>query len=432
MKLFRGSILHFTDSRNKTAGDHPWSSYQYFEDGILRIKNGKVVDVGATDVFVKQGLDITNCLDYRGKLIMPGFIDAHAHAPQTEVMASFGEQLIDWLDQYTFPAEGKFSDADYAQAATEFFLDQLVSNGTTTAMVYTSVFASSTQIFFEAAQKRNLRMIAGKVMMDRNAPEYLLDTAESSEIESRALIKAWHNKGRLSYCVTPRFAPTSTPAQLAAAGRLLQEADDIYLQTHLSENLSEIAWVKKLFPEAVDYVDVYDRFGLLTERSVFGHGIHLSDREIQELENAGASVAFCPTSNLFLGSGLLNLARLENGGVNVAIATDVGAGTSFSMLRTLSEAYKVLQLQGQPLPALKGLYMATLGNAKVLKLDHLIGNFEADKEADFNIIDLKTTPLEAYRQNLCHTLDEKLFALMMQASEHNIVQTYIKGELYRS
>lgn len=432
MKAFRGSILHFTDDHEAVPKTRPWENYQYFEDGVLLVDEGVVVVADRAEVLADQGLDLNMCEDYSGKLIMPGFIDSHVHAPQTEIIASYGEQLLDWLNNYTFPAELKFSDPNYAQPATEFFLDQLMSNGTTTAMVYTTVFRESTQLFFEAAYARNLRMIAGKVMMDRHAPTGLLDDAMSSEKDSRQLILQWHNNGRLSYCVTPRFAPTSSPEQLEAAGRILNDIPDVYLQTHLSENLGEIAWVKSLYPQAKDYLDVYDHYGLLTSRSIFGHGIHLSDREVGRLAETGAGIAFCPTSNLFLGSGLLNLARLESLGVNVSIATDVGGGTSFSLLKTLSDAYKVLQLQQQSLSVFKGLYMATLGNARALTLDRFIGNFSKGKEADFNVIDLGATPLQQYRKNNSRTLEEILFSLMILGDEHNISHTYIKGKRWRS
>lgn len=428
MKAFRGSILHFNDDHEAIYKTRPWENYQYFEDGVLLVDEGVVVVADRAELLADQGLDLNMCEDYSGKLIMPGFIDSHVHAPQTEIIASYGEQLLDWLNNYTFPAELKFSDPNCAQPATEFFLDQLMSNGTTTAMVYTTVFRESTQLFFETAHARNLRMIAGKVMMDRHAPAGLLDDAMSSEKDSRQLIHQWHNSGRLSYCVTPRFAPTSSPEQLEAAGRILNDIPDVYLQTHLSENLGEIAWVKSLYPHAKDYLDVYDHYGLLTSRSVFGHGIHLSDREIGRLAETGAGIAFCPTSNLFLGSGLLNLARLESLGVNVSIATDVGGGTSFSLLKTLSDAYKVLQLQQQSLSVLKGLYMATLGNARALTLDRYIGNFSKGKEADFNVIDLGATPLQQYRKKNSRTLEEILFSLMILGDEHNIFHTYIKGK----
>ena len=360
---------------------------------------------------------------------MPGFIDSHIHYPQTSVIASYGEQLLDWLNNYTFPTELQFSDPDFAAVAADAFLKFLLQNGTTTAMVYTTVFAQSTHAFFSAAEKMNMRMIAGKVMMDRNAPANLLDTPASSDADCRELIEVWHNNHRLQYALTPRFAPTSSPEQLAVTGKLYRDYPGIYLQTHLSENQQEIAWIKSLYPGARDYLDVYERYGLLGPRSVFGHGIHLSDDEVARLAQTQSGIAFCPTSNLFLGSGLLNMARLENAGIPVSLATDVGGGTSFSQLRTLAEAYKVLQLQGQCLHPLKGFYMATLGNARALQLDNCIGNFEKGKEADFILINLGTTPLQALRQSTAQTLSEKLFALMTLGDEQNIARAYIIGKL---
>lgn len=360
---------------------------------------------------------------------MPGFIDSHIHYPQARVIASYGEQLLDWLNNYTFPAELRFTDAEIAAHAAHEFLQLLLQNGTTSAMVYTSVFPQSTHAFFAAAEQLNLRMIAGKVMMDRNAPAALLDTPSSSEADCRALIETWHKHKRLQYALTPRFAPTSSPEQLGVVGKLYRAYPDVYLQTHLSENAQEIAWIKTLYPWARDYVDVYDHYGLLGARSVFGHGLHLSDVEVERLAQSQSGIAFCPSSNLFLGSGLLDVARLDRVGVAVSIATDVGAGTSFSQLRTLADAYKVLQLQGQNLHPLKAFYMATLGNARALQLDNCIGNFEQGKEADFILVNLNATPLQALRQQGTTQLAEQLFALMMLGDEHNIARTYIMGTL---
>lgn len=421
---FRAKILHFTNMPDPTTG----TGIEFYEDGVLVVEQGRVKALGDAQQMAGQGFDLASCRHFPDQLIMPGFIDSHMHYPQTQVIASYGEQLLDWLNNYTFPQEAKFSDAEFAAAAADDFLKISLQNGTTTALVYTTVFPQSTEAFFTAAQKLNLRMIAGKVMMDRNAPDYLLDTPEQSEKDCRALIERWHNNGRLQYALTPRFAPTSTPEQLAIAGKLYAEYPGLYLQTHLSENLQEIAWIKELFPHARDYLDVYDQFGLLGPRSVFGHGIHLSDEEVERLAQTGSGVAFCPTSNTFLGSGLLDMARLEQAGVPVSLATDVGGGTSFSQLRTLAEAYKVLQLQGQNLHPLKGFYMATLGNARALQLDNCIGNFETGKEADFIVIDLGATPLQSLRQSTAATITEKLFALMTLGDEHNIASTFLMGK----
>jgi guanine deaminase len=425
VSAFRAHILHFTAQPDPLTG----AGVEYFEDGVLLVEHGRVKAVGDARAMAQQGLDLTQCRHFPDHLLMPGFIDSHIHYPQTSVIASYGEQLLDWLHNFTFPTELQFSDPDFAAAAADEFLKFLLQNGTTSAMVYTTVFAQSTHAFFSAAEKMNLRMIAGKVMMDRNAPPGLLDTPASSEADCRELIETWHNQKRLQYALTPRFAPTSTPEQLALTGKLYREYQGLYLQTHLSENTQEIAWIKSLYPSARDYLDVYDHYGLLGPRSVFGHGIHLSDLEVQRLAQTHSGIAFCPTSNLFLGSGLLNMARLEDAGIPVSLATDVGGGTSFSQLRSLAEAYKILQLQGQNLHPLKGFYMATLGNARALQLDHCIGNFEKGKEADFILIDLGATPLQAKRQQHTKSLAEKLFALMTLGDEQNIARTYIMGKL---
>lgn len=424
-QAFRARILHFTDTPNPVTG----AGVEYFDDGVLLIENGHIKTVEHAETIQTAGFDLTQCQHFPEHLIMPGFIDSHIHYPQTDVIASYGEQLLDWLNNFTFPTELQFSDPNFAAAAAEQFLQLLLENGTTTAMVYTTVFAQSTKAFFHAAAQKNLRMIAGKVMMDRNAPSNLLDTVRSSEQDCRNLIETWHQQGRLHYALTPRFALTSTPEQLAITGQLYKDYPGLYLQTHLSENHQEIKCIQELFPKARDYLDVYDSFGLLGSRSVFGHGLHLNDRELQRLADTQSSIAFCPTSNLFLGSGLLDVNRVEAAQVPLSIATDVGGGTSFSLLRTLAEAYKVLQLQKQTLHPLKGLYMATLGNARALHLDSHIGNFTKGKEADFVILNLAPTPLQQTRQQKSKNLSETLFALMTLGDEHNIARTYIMGKL---
>jgi len=425
LQAFRARILHFTDMPDAVTQ----AGVEYFEDGVLLLENGRVKKVASAQAFADDGLDLRECEHFPKHLIMPGFIDSHVHYPQTDVIASYGNQLLDWLNQFTFPTELQFAEPEFAAIAAEQFLQLLLENGTTTAMVYTTVFAQSTEAFFSAAAKKNLRMIAGKVMMDRNAPAGLLDTPESSEHDNRQLIERWHQQGRLHYALTPRFAPTSSPEQLAVTGKLYRDYSDLYLQTHLSENHQEIAWIKQLFPNARDYLDVYDSFGLLGPRSIFGHGIHLSDVELNRLAETQSGIAFCPTSNLFLGSGLLDVARIEAAKIPLSIATDVGGGTSFSLLRTLAEAYKILQLQGQKLHPLKGLYMATLGNARALHLDSHIGNFAPGKEADFVVLNLSPTPLQLSRHKKTSCLADTLFALMTLGDEHNIARTYIMGKL---
>lgn len=434
LQLFRASILHFLDDPSETTSTS--TCYAYWEDGLLVVEDGKIKAVGDYSDLIGEykGSKITV---YNGKLLMPGFIDTHIHFPQTEMIASYGAELLDWLNTYTFPTEQKFEDKEYAAKISKVFLRQLLLQGTTTALVFGSVHKASVEAFFEEAQKQSLRMIAGKVMMDRNAPDYLLDTPESSYADSKALIEKWHGKGRLLYAVTPRFAPTSSKEQLAKAKQLLKEYPDVYLHTHLSENKEELAWVSELFPEADNYLDVYDRAGLLHSKSVFAHSIYLSESEWETLHHHDCSVAFCPTSNLFLGSGLFNIQAAERHKVRVGMGTDVGAGTSFSILETLQEAYKVNQLrkafpeegyEQEPLSSLKAFYLATLGGAKALHLDNVIGNFEEGKEADFVVLDLASSELLKFRLAQCKTLEEKLFVIQMLANDRIVTQTYILGQ----
>jgi guanine deaminase len=424
VKAYRAAILHSIADPAVVGVEQ---SYEYFEDGLLVIDNGQVANVAhAADLLpTLKGVDIT---EYRDALITPGFIDTHIHYPQTGMIASYGEQLLDWLNTYTFPTEQQFADKAHAADVAGIFLKELLRNGTTTALVFGSVHKQSVDAFFEAAEALNLRMIAGKVLMDRNAPDYLTDTPESGYADSKELIERWHGKGRLHYAVTPRFAPTSTPEQLTLAGKLLGEYPDLYMHTHLSENRKEIEWVKALFPERKGYLDVYDHYKLIGARSVFAHGVHLCDDECKRLAETGSAVAYCPTSNLFLGSGLFDLNKLEEYGVRVGLGTDVGAGTSFSQLQSLNEAYKVMQLQGKKLDPFKSLYLATLGGANALYLDDKIGNFESGKDADFVVLDYNATPLISYRMQQAKTLDEKLFALTMLGDDRAVKETFAAGQ----
>lgn len=423
VKAYRAAILH---SLADPAVVGVEQSYQYFEDGILLIENGKVAQVGAAAELLSKlaGVEVQH---YRDALITPGFIDTHIHYPQTGMIASYGEQLLDWLETYTFPTEQQFADKAHASDVAAIFLKELLRNGTTTALVFGSVHPQSVDAFFEQADKLNLRMIAGKVLMDRNAPDYLTDTAETGYAESKALIERWHGKGRLHYAVTPRFAPTSTPEQLELAGKLLGEYPDLYMHTHLSENRKEIEWVKALFPERKGYLDVYDHHRLIGPRAVFAHGVHLCDEECQRLAETGSAVAFCPTSNLFLGSGLFDLNKLEAHGVRVGLGTDVGAGTSFSQLQSLNEAYKVMQLQGKKLDPFKSLYLATLGGANALYLDDRLGNFLPGKDADFLVLDYNATPLISYRMQQARSLEERLFALTILGDDRAVKETFAAG-----
>ncbi|MEH6570185.1 MAG: guanine deaminase [Halioglobus sp.] len=429
MEAFRASVLHFIGDPDKVGEE---DSYQYFEDGMLVVDNGKVVAAGyAEDLipYLQRGTEIT---DYTNSLLMPGFVDTHIHYPQTEMVAAYGEQLLEWLNTYTFPVESKFSNPAYAREIAERFLNELLRCGTTTALVFGTVHKESVDAFFQACEERNLRMIAGKVMMDRNAPDYLVDTPQSSYEDSKALIEKWHDKGRLRYAVTPRFAPTSTPEQLAKAGQLLKEHPGVYLHTHMSESANEVVWVEELFPECDHYLHTYDDAGLLGRRSVFAHCIHLNDEEWDRLEETQSNIAFCPTSNLFLGSGLFNLKRAVEQNIGVGLGTDIGGGTSFSILQTLGEAYKVQQLRGEKLTPFKAFYLATLGGARALDMEDLIGNFKAGKEADFIILDKASTPILEFRLQQCKSLMETLFVLAIMGDDRSITATYSAGELVHS
>ena len=424
LRALRGRLLWFVDDP-QTAGE---SAHRFIEDGLLVIENGLVKAAGEARELLRTLPVDAEIVDHRPHLIMPGFIDAHIHMPQTQVVASYGAQLMEWLNKYTFVEEQKLSEQGHAEKLSRFFLDELLANGTTTAAVYASVHPQSAEAFFTESQRRNTRMIAGKVMMDRNAPEALTDTAESSYRDSKALIARWHGKGRQLYAITPRFAITSTPEQLAAAGKLAAEHPDCHVQTHIDENRAEIAFARELYPEAADYADIYRRYGLLGPKSLMGHCIHMTHNEWQAFAETGAVAVFCPTSNLFLGSGLFDWAHARQRG-KVAVATDIGGGTSYSMLRTMAEAYKVLQLQGQSLSALEALHAITRGNAVALGLDHWIGSFEPGREADVVVLDTGATRAMAHRMETVRDLAEELFVLVTLGDERNVAATYVMGEL---
>jgi guanine deaminase len=424
----RGRLLGFT--RPPTgAGDH--GSYRYIDDGLLVIEGGRIAAVGPAAELAPGLAPTTPIAHYPDSLILPGFIDTHIHFPQTQVIASYGEQLLEWLQKYTFVAEQKYADSGHAEANARFFFDELLRNGTTTAVVYGSVHPQSIEAFFLESERRGTAMIAGKAMMDRNAPTALRDTANGSFRDSQALIERWHGRNRQRYAVTPRFAVTSTEAQLQAAGTLLRDYPDVYLQTHLAENLAEIAEVRRLFPWAKHYTDVYDHFGLLGPRSIFGHCLHLSEDELWRLSETGSVAAFCPTSNLFIGSGLFDWAKLGDPRrpVRLSLATDVGGGTSYGLLATMAEAYKVLQLQGQTLSALAAFHQATRGNAEALAMEDEIGSLEPGRMADLIVLDARATPAMRHRlETVEGDLEEELFILMTLGDDRAVKATYIQGK----
>jgi guanine deaminase len=424
----RGALLDFCgDPFERPEGD----CVRYIADGLLVIAHGTIVAFGDY-VSVSPHYPTAPITHYPDKLITPGFIDLHIHLPQTEMIAAYGAQLMEWLETYTFPTERKFADRDYAAQITEFFLDELLRNGTTTAAIFTTIFAPSVEVLFTAAQRRNMRIIAGQVMMSRNAPDYLLNDPSNAYAEIKQQIEQWHGKGRSHYAITPCFAITSTPEELELAGQLKAEFPDVYVHTHLSENLKEIEFTAALFPDCDDYLNVYEKFGLVGDRAIFAHCIHLDQSGFDRLAAAGATIAHCPTSNLFLGSGLFP--RHRAAGVKVGLGTDVGAGTSFSQFHTMAAAYQVAQLQGQSLSPFQAFYLATLGGAKALSLDAHIGNFDLGKEADFIVLDPQATPLMALRNPTMpaasiEELASALFGLMILGDDRAIVATYLAGTL---
>ena len=426
MEALRASILHCLADPGERSNPSAW---EYFEDGLLVVDGGQITDVGPADALQKKLPTDLAITDYSGKLIVPGFIDCHVHFPQLDIIGSYGAQLLDWLNQYAYPAEAKFADPSYAREVANAFIDELLRNGTTTALVFGTVHAHSADVIFEAAEARDMRLIAGKVLMDSNCPEALRDTPESGYAESKALIERWHGRGRLGYAITPRFALTSSPEQLAAAGKLAAEYPDTWIHTHLAENMDEIEQIARQFPDSRSYLDVYDCFGLVRKRAVFAHCLHMDEQDRSRMATNSAAAAFCPTSNLFLGSGLFDLPAMRKAGINCGLGTDVGGGTSLSMLRTASEAYKVLHLQEHALPAMRALYLATLGAAETLDLDDKIGNFKKGKEADFAVLDFAGSSLTARRSAAASTIEEKLFALMTLADDRNVAATYVEGRL---
>jgi guanine deaminase len=420
-------VLHFLADPGANGDPH---SYQYWEHGALLVANGRVERVGAADELLSAKPSVV-IADHGRRLILPGFIDTHIHYPQTDVIGAGGRQLLEWLENYTYPAEQRFADAAYARAVAAFFLDELLRNGTTTAQVLGTVHKCSIDSFFEVALARQLRMIAGKTLMDRLSPQGLRDDAVSGEREMRELIETWHGRERLHYAITPRFALTSSNEQLRSAGELARAYPDVFIHSHLAENPQEVEQVRQMFPERRSYLDVYDYYGLLRERATYAHCIYLNEADRTRLAGSGAGAAFCPSSNLYLGSGLFDLAAADAAGMRFALATDVGGGSSFSMLRTMADAYRVAHLTGQHLTPLRAFYLATLAGARQLHLSDRIGSFAAGNEADFIVLDPQATPLLARRMDQAGTLTEKLLLFMILGDDRAIAQTYVLGQRYR-
>ncbi|OAM33746.1 guanine deaminase [Eikenella sp. NML96-A-049] len=406
----------------------------YESDAVIVMEGGKITQVGRAQDILPE-LDGVEVKRYTDSVIIPGFIDSHVHYPQTEIIGAYGEQLLDWLNNYTFIAEQGFKNKEHASEVAKVFLKEQFRNGVTSSTVYCTVFPQSVDAIFEEAEKYDMRIMAGKVCMDRNAPEALLDTPQRAYDESSSLIKKWHNKGRAEYVITPRFVPTSTPEQMEMMQALAAENPDMLIQSHVSENVNEVAWVKDLCPKAKDYTDAYAQYGLVRPRAIYGHGIHLTDRELSVFSETGAAVAHCPTSNFFLGSGCLNVKKLrdKNRPVHVGLATDLGAGTSFSMLQTMNEAYKAAQMNGTPYTSLHSFYLASRGTAEALGLQDKIGTIAVGMEADLTVLNLKSTPIIDYRMKYAKDLEEALFIQMTLGDDRAIAATYVAGkEVYRA
>ncbi len=429
--LLRGRTLTFRrwpESLDDTA------AYAYEEDGAVLIRGGRILAAGPfADIRAKAGEGVRT-VDHRPNLILPGFIDCHAHYPQVEVIASYGAELLDWLNRYTFPAEAKFVDAQHARRMARLFLDELIRHGTTSVAAYCSVHRQSAEAFFAEAASRDMLTVAGKVMMDRNAPAAVCDTPQSAYDDTRALIAEWHGRGRQHYAITPRFAITSSPGQMEMAGALCRAFPDLHVQTHLSENHAEIAFTRELYPWARDYTDVYEHYGLLGPRALFGHCIHLSEREADALSQSGSVAVFCPTSNLFLGSGLFDYQRYRRRGhpLRIATATDIGGGTNYSMLRTMDEAYKVIALNGEKLNPLQSFWQLTRGNAEALSLADRIGTLEPGTDADITVLDARATPVLRTRMETVGSLAEELFLLQTLGDDRAVAEVYVAGKPAKS
>lgn len=429
-RLLRGRVLSF---RAKPESVDDRASHVFEEDGGILMRDGRIAAVGDFSLISAEARD-AEIIDHRPHLLMPGFIDAHAHFPQMQIIGSYGAELLDWLNTYTFPEETKFSDTQHGRRIARLFLDETVRHGTTTVAAYCSVHKESAEAFFAEALSRDMLAIGGKVMMDRNAPEGLRDTPQTGYDDTKALIAEWHGKGRLHYAITPRFAITSSPEQMEMAGALAREHPDLHMQTHLSENHAEIAFTQELYPAAKDYTDIYAHYGLLGPKTLLGHCIHLSEREADLLSDAGSVAVFCPTSNLFLGSGLFDWQRYSKRAkpLRIAAATDVGGGTNYSMLRTMDEGYKVIALQGEKMNPLAAFWQITLGNAKALSIEDRVGTLDPGTDADIVVLDARATPGMALRMETVETLAEELFLLQTLGDDRAICEVYLAGRAAKS
>ncbi len=420
--ILKGQVLSFHSSPFETTPPDAVS----VSEAVL-VRDGKIAALGEARFLIANNSD-AQIVDYGDDVIMAGFVDAHVHYPQTAMIASWGKRLIDWLNSYTFPEEMRFEDPEYARMIANRYLDLTRAHGTTSMVSFCTIHPASVDAFFGAAQSRGQRVVAGKTCMNRNAPDGLQDTVQSAYDDSKALLEKWHGQDRLSYAITPRFSPTSTPDQLAALGALWEEHPDCLMQTHLSEQTDEIDWVMGMFPEARDYLDTYEQYGLLGEKGLYGHAIHLTDRERARLREMGAGLVHCPTSNTFIGSGLFDMAGLMAEGQNVGLATDTGGGSSFSMLRTMAAAYEIGQLRHTPLHAAQLLWLATAGSAGALHMQDKIGNIKPGMEADLVVLNLQSTPAISQRSVRANDLWEAIFPTIMMGDDRAIRDTWINGQ----
>ncbi|MGB1424224.1 MAG: guanine deaminase [Pseudomonadales bacterium] len=423
MRAIRSRAIHWASSNHLQP--------EYLEDAVLLTENGLILDFGPAARFEIEGFDLNRCEHHPRSLMLPGWIDAHLHFPQVDVLASYGTQLLEWLEQYTFPAEAQYRDAEFSRVAAESFLDLLLSHGTTSAFAFCSSHKVSATALFEAGLARQMRLVAGKVLMDQNAPEALLDTPAIGAEDSAALIQQYHGRDRLGYALTPRFSGTSTSLQLAKTGDLARQFPEVWIQSHLSENQSEIEWIRSVHPQYQDYLESYEAHGLVSARSLYGHCIHLSDSEIARMASKGGVAVFCPSSNLFLGSGLMPFERLKGAGVPLAIGSDIGGGTSISLLKTLADAYKVCQLQGYALDAYEAFFMLTKGNAVVTQQDRFIGDFRPGREADWVLLDPARVPLIERRVSKARSIKEELFVYMILGDEQLVAETTVFGQAFQ-